>query len=180
MSGDTMLKEHCLTNAGESRIGNSPNTAVTFEEWSVIAGVCFEGVSTISSDERNLTTAFGILSYLLLSIVVISKIFSSTLEDMDHKQTWLTKCCSTFNGGIIGLYAKLGIDVVVAIALVVQFWAFFRLRQLQSVMIRAAGGSFPDGQWTFGQIVATAVFVPVAAEVMFVWKRRSLYLDRSM
>jgi len=47
-------------------------------------------------------------------------------------------------------------------------------------MIRAAGGSFPDGQWTFGQIVATVVFVPVAAEVMFVWKRSSLYLDRSM
>ena len=170
------VKEHCLTNAGESRIGSSPNTAITFEEWSVIAGVCFEGVSTISSDERNLTTAFGILSYLLLSIVVISKILSSALEDKDHKQNWLTKCYSAFGGGIIGWYTRLGIDVVVVIALVVQFWAFFRLRQLQSVMIRAAGGSFPDGQWTFGQIVAIVVFVPVAAEVMFVWKRRSLYL----
>jgi len=123
-----MSREHCLTNAGESRIGSSPNTSITFEEWSVIASVCFEGVSTISSRERNLATAFGILSYLLLSIVVVSKILSSALEDMDHKRTWLTKCCSTFNGGIIGLYAKLGIDVVVAIALVVQFWAFFRLR----------------------------------------------------
>jgi hypothetical protein len=81
-----------------------------------------------------------------------------------------------FHQGSFGIFARLGIEAMVAIALTVQFWAFFRLRQLQSAMIQAAGGSFPDGQWTFGQIVATVVFVPVAVEVVFVWKRRSLYL----
>jgi hypothetical protein len=65
--------------------------------------------------------------------------------------------------------------IVVSIALVVQFWALFRFRQLQRDMIEAAGGDFSDEQWTFGQIVAVAVFVPVLAEVMFLWKGRTLY-----
>jgi hypothetical protein len=45
-------------------------------------------------------------------------------------------------------------------------------------MTQVVGGNFSDGQWTFGQIVATVVFIPVAAELMFVWRRRLLYLEK--
>jgi hypothetical protein len=55
-----------------------------------------------------------------------------------------------------------------------QLWTFFRLRRFQSDMTEAAGGKFPDAQWSFGQIVAVSVFFPVAVEVLILWKRRSL------
>jgi hypothetical protein len=43
-------------------------------------------------------------------------------------------------------------------------------------MTRAAGGDFPDEQWTFGQIVAVTVYIPVFVEIVFTWRKRSLYL----
>lgn len=66
--------------------------------------------------------------------------------------------------------------VVVFVLLVVHFWAFLRLRRLQRDTTQAAGGDFPDEQWTFGQIVAVTVYVPVFVEIAFTWKKRSLYL----
>lgn len=42
-------------------------------------------------------------------------------------------------------------------------------------MVRAAGGDFPDERWTFGQIVAVIVYVPVFVEVVFSWRKRHLY-----
>jgi predicted small integral membrane protein len=165
-----------LSITGESRIGDAPDTTITTAEWNVIEGVCFGGVNTLTLREHNLITAFGIISYLLMSIVVISKIIFSALDNGDGTQKWLVECRTIFSGNTVSYHARLCIEAVVAITLIIQFWAFFRLRQLQSNMTQAAGGSFPDGQWTFGQIVATVVFIPVAAELMFVWKKRSLYL----
>jgi hypothetical protein len=36
-------------------------------------------------------------------------------------------------------------------------------------MTAAAGNSFADGQWTFGQVVAVTVFVPVLVEAWFLF-----------
>jgi hypothetical protein len=102
----------------------------------------------------------------------------SALDDGDGRRVWLVKYRNLFGGASVDSYARLATEIVLAIALIIQFWAFFRLRQLQSDMTQAAGGSFPDGQWTFGQIVATVVFIPVAVEITFVWKRRSLYFAK--
>ena len=143
----------------------------------MIESICFEGVRTLSTSEGNVITAFGIISYLLLSIVVISKIILSVTEDEnDRRSRWLTRYSNAFSErSIDGSRAWILFCAIVAITLVVQFWALFRFRQLQSAMVEAVGESFPDGQWTFGQIVAIAVFIPVLAEVVFLWKRRSLY-----
>lgn len=70
-------------------------------------------------------------------------------------------------------YTRSLVEFIITITLVIQFWAFFRMRDVQSVMVGATGESFSDGQWTFGQIVAVLVFVPVAVEVVFVWRKRS-------
>jgi hypothetical protein len=64
---------------------------------------------------------------------------------------------------------------IVFAVLVVQFWAFFRLRQFQADMTKAAGDDFSDGQFSFGQIVAVVLFAPVLVEVLFLWKEKSLY-----
>jgi hypothetical protein len=150
---------------------------ISTTEWYTIESVCFEGVETLSTFEQNLITAFGIISYLLLSIVVISKIILSATEDEDNRHpTCLTKCSLVFDEfSILGSRVWRLLCSIVSLILIIQFWAFFRFRRLQSDMIGAAGGSFPDEKWTFGQIVAVVTFIPVVVEVGFLWSRRSLY-----
>lgn len=167
---------------GESRIGSTPDAVISATEWSEIEVVCFQGVHTLGHQEQSLITAFGIISYLLLSIVTISKIVVSIVDDSsDIEVLWLRKFSfGDQQNGRYGSYLRLLVELITAITLVIQFWAFFRVRGIQSVMIRATGESFSDGQWTFGQVVAILVFVPVAVEVVFVWKKQSLFLKHEI
>jgi hypothetical protein len=125
-------------------------------------------------------TAFGIASWLLLTILVIYKIVLSAMKDQYERQLrWLRRNHLTFDTDTKpSLSVWLSICLTVYGLLMAQLWTlwtFFRLRRFQSDMTEAASGKFPDGQWSFGQIVAVAVFFPVAVEVLFLWKRRSLY-----
>ncbi|KAF2476523.1 uncharacterized protein BDR25DRAFT_309901 [Lindgomyces ingoldianus] len=43
-------------------------------------------------------------------------------------------------------------------------------------MTRASGGKFLDGQWTFGQIVSAAVFMPLLVELLYLRRHKRLYL----
>ena len=142
-------------------------------EWNTIANACFRDVHTLSSQERSLITSFGIISYLLLSVVIISKITVSIIDgSSDIELPWLRILSfEPKENERLGLYARSLLEFIITINLVIQFWAFFRMRDVQSVMVRAMGESFSDGQWTFGQIVAVLVFVPVAVEVVFVWRK---------
>ncbi|KAM7214245.1 hypothetical protein V8F06_010362 [Rhypophila decipiens] len=65
--------------------------------------------------------------------------------------------------------------VVVAFCLTVPLlWGFFRLRDIQTSLALAVGGSYEGNDWGFGQIMAIAVFSPVGAEMLFVWAQRRL------
>ncbi|KAF1834755.1 hypothetical protein BDW02DRAFT_568721 [Decorospora gaudefroyi] len=163
---------------GQSRIGNESDAAVSTVEWNTIGSSCFDGIKTLHPDEEKLITVFGIISYLLLSIVVISKIILSAAEDENNRQpAWLREYSRAFDDSSkFGTRVWLVICAMISAALIVQFWALFRFRRLQSSMSEAAGGNFSDAEWTFGQIVAVVVFIPVLSEIVFLWKRRSLYL----
>jgi hypothetical protein len=66
-----------------------------------------------------------------------------------------------------GFRIWLALNATVFIILIVQFWAFFRLRRFQSDMNEAAGSEFLGDQWTFGQIVSIVVFILAMIEVLF-------------
>jgi hypothetical protein len=129
----------------------------------------------MNSYERNLITAFSIIGYLLLTIVVVSKIILPVMNDETERWgRWVAMCARVFDDSK-GVDARLwtSISAIVSTVLVIQFWAFFRIRMLQKSMTEAAGGNFPDEQWTFGQIVAVIVFLPVVTEIAFLWRRGS-------
>jgi hypothetical protein len=161
-----------------------------------IEAVCFQDIPRLSLNEDNLTTAFGIISYFLMSAVIlpklipkrISKIISRILAPFLSTSTidkgngsissWLGRCGLRLQeNGYYGSYARTLADFIVTTTLVIQFWAFFRIRKMQSRMVEAAGESFDDEKWTFGQIAAVMVFTPVAVEALFIWWNRSHYLD---
>jgi hypothetical protein len=136
-----------------------------------------ERVDFIDPKQEAAMTASGITSWLIVTIVVIYKIILSAMKGQYERQLeWLQKHALTFDqdaGWSLELW--LSICLIVSGLLAAQFWTFFRLRRFQSDMTEAVGGKFPDEQWTFGQIVAVAEFFSVVVEVLFLWKRRSLF-----
>jgi magnesium-transporting ATPase (P-type) len=119
-------------------------------------------------------TAFGAGGWLLIATVVIYMIVLSTMKAGERNELkWLKQKGLTFEEGTTRhAYLWLLVCVAVVALLVAHFWAFFRLRRFQSDMTMAAGGIFPDSQWSFGQIVAVVIFFPVAAEMLYCWSRR--------
>ncbi|KAH7083427.1 hypothetical protein BKA63DRAFT_153082 [Paraphoma chrysanthemicola] len=163
---------------GASQIGDSPDSAISTADFSIIETACFGAVHGITQAQESAITAFGAASWLFISILVIYGIVLSALKSSNKlDKTWIERHGLMFtlappptHAGDMGVW--LGICMVVVFFIVAQLWAFFRLRRLQSEMTEAAGGRFPDGQWTFGQIIAVVGFLPVGAEVVFHWRSR--------
>jgi hypothetical protein len=124
-------------------------------------------------DDRlnTLITVCGIISYLVVSIVVVGKILRSITED--YGLGWVTWMRRSYDAWKIGWHASM--CVLVFVLLAIQFWGFFRLHSFQKDITTTAGGDFPDEQWTFGQIVAVVVYMPVVVEVVFIQRKRLLY-----
>ncbi|KAH7411669.1 hypothetical protein DE146DRAFT_249864 [Phaeosphaeria sp. MPI-PUGE-AT-0046c] len=159
---------------GEKLAGDSDGKIISTAEWSQIKAVCFQGANPISTPQDTLVTACGIISYLLVSIVVIGRILNKIAKMFSARwmvrlrrwslrfYKWRTQCYTAM-------------CVLVLALLIVQFWGFFCLRQLQKHITATAGGDFLDEQWSFGQVVAGIVFLPVFVEVAFTWRKRSVY-----
>jgi uncharacterized membrane protein len=146
-------------------------------DWGFIEEACFKDVQVVSSGSETAMTAFGIVSWLLVTIIVVCKIFlSATKGSFKRQHKWLKNRNFSFDADTAnGFWVWLALIATVFMILIVQFWAFFRLRRFQRDMNEAAGGNFPDDQWTFGQVVSIVIFIPVVVEVFFLWKKRSLY-----
>jgi hypothetical protein len=125
---------------------------------------------------ERVVTACGIMSYLLVSVLVIGKILASILDGSEHPSLARLRKLDMSARSVWSTRMHHGLSSFIFALLAVHFWAFFRLRQVQKHMNEVAGGDFPDGRWTFGQIVAVTVFVPVFVEAVFSWRKRALYL----
>lgn len=158
-------------------IGESKEAVISTYDWAQIENVCLRSINSMTTSQGNLITAVGVMSYLFITAIVIFKMLSSmTKGSRNKKLTWIHRLDEildllTSYGCIVGL----GVLVFVVMLLTVQFWAFFRFRRLQCDMLEAAGSDCVDQEWSFGQIVAIAVFVPVLAESLFVWRKAMLY-----
>jgi hypothetical protein len=133
----------------------------------------------VSATSEAVMTAIGIASWLLVTIIVVCKILQSAMKDsFERQRKWLNDRNLTFDATTTNSFRMwLALNTTILIFLIVHFWAFFRLRRFQSDMNEAAGAEFPDGHWTFGQIVSVVVFFPVVVEVFFLWTKRSLYCN---
>jgi amino acid transporter len=133
----------------------------------------------ISPRTETIMTAFGIAGWLLVTIIVVCKILQSATKDLFERQRkWLNHRNLTLDATTVNSFRIwLALGATILILLIVHFWAFFRLRRFQSDMNEAAGAEFPDGHWTFGQIVSVVVFFPAVVEVSFLWTKQSLYCN---
>jgi hypothetical protein len=123
----------------------------------------------LTTGQENAITAFGAASWLFISVLVIYRIVLSAMSDSRKAQiNFLDKHGLTFSPTQRNnMCPWLCICAVTGFFIISQLWAFFRLRRLQNNMTEAAGGRFPDKEWTFGQVVSVVGFLPVCVEVLF-------------
>jgi hypothetical protein len=156
------------TLAGPSKIGSEPNSAITPGQFQEIQNMCLSGIHDISPAEIAAMAAFEIFGYLFFSLLVLGRIIWLGVAK-HHQQLRPYLAARQWLASKTGQRSVLVINVV-CMALIPMtacglLWTVFRTRQLQMDMATKVGGVDTDGQWTFGQIIAVTVFVPVVLEL---------------
>ncbi|THZ74787.1 hypothetical protein D6C84_09297 [Aureobasidium pullulans] len=155
-----------IESFGKNPIGADPDDDLTVAEWKTLQDICLAGISRISSAEDRLINAFGIMAFLILSGVAMSKILMAGIRrHYDHKMQQYQGLISKSRE----LVSTLKLVLVAAIPLLSVVRSYFRLQSFQATMIHTLGTQDSDGQWGFGQVVSVVVFLPVLVEACFSW-----------
>jgi len=129
--------------------------------------MCFVDVNKLTVKEGQAVEVFGIIGSLFILVLVL---FLVVRQIMIRLAVKLPSFCA-FNltpkrrNALNILFL-----IVVPMIAVSQFWTIFRLRSLQREMAKTAGNDDLENDWTFGQIVAVTVFIPVFVETWYAWR----------
>ena len=153
---------------GQSAIGNSQ--IISTNEWNSIEASCTAGVDTVSDREFLAMNIFSVAGSVFVCLVTLTKIAWLALQRHHGDSRLVRRVHGVWFQSRTRL-RRLPIVLFVAIPIIAasQLWIVFRLRSFQKQVARNAGNYDSDGQWTFGQIAAVTIFVPVAVECCFAW-----------
>lgn len=154
---------------GPSMIGGD-DQVISTSDWDIVAAVCTANVDAITNKETLAMKFFSVVGSVFICVLAIIRIIWLSMV-RQHKESrlvhhirdrWLQKS---------RLKAQIPIVLFIAVPLIAisQLWTIFRLRSFQNAIAQASDNQDIDSQWTFGQIAAVTIFVPVAVECWFSW-----------
>lgn len=154
---------------GPSAIGGK-SQVISTDEWDVIATACTAGVDAPSNQEILAMDFFSVAGSVFVCLLALTKIIWLAVQ-RHHKDSRLVRQVRGLWSQHSRRLSRLSIALFVTVPLIAvsQLWTVFRLRRYQQQIARTAGNEDADGQWTFGQIVAVTIFVPVGVECCFAW-----------
>ena len=124
--------------------------------------MCIDDVRGITNEETLAMNLFGIMGSLFVSLCAVIKLIFHALQ-RQHPRSRLLKmirlCCSKLEIRWFRLPSAL--FLILPVIGITQIWTVLRLRQFQQQISAASENQDLDGEWTFGQVAATTVFVPV-------------------
>ena len=155
---------------GPSAINNSQ--IISANEWNSIEASCTAGVDPVSNQELLAMNIFSVAGSIFVCLVTVTKI-AWLASQRHHGDSRLVRRVRGFwsrnRSTRLRRLPIVLLFVAIPIIAVSQLWIVFRLRNFQRRVARKAGNEDDDGQWTFGQIAAVTIFVPVAVECCFAW-----------
>lgn len=139
--------------------------------WSVLQNMCIGDVNwRFTNGETLAMNLFGVMGSLFVSLCAVIKLVFHALQ-RQHPCSKLLKLvrqhCSKIK--FQGFPLSSTLFLILPVIGITQIWTVLRLRQFQQQVSTASQNSDVDGQWTFGQVAATTVFVPVLIECCFTW-----------
>ena len=154
---------------GPSAIGGK-SQVISTDDWNVIETACTAGVDAVSNHEIIAMDFFSVAGSVFVCLLALTKIIWLAAQ-RHHKDSRLVQRVHGLLSRNSSQLSRLSIVLFVAIPIIAvsQLWTIFRLRNFQQQIAENAGNADLDSQWTFGQIAAVTIFVPVAVECGFAW-----------
>ncbi|KAL8688388.1 MAG: hypothetical protein Q9218_005688 [Villophora microphyllina] len=162
---------------GPSLVGNGSHQAISDSEWNIIEASCTAGVKSISKQELGAQQFFGVAGSLFIFLCSLTKIIWLGMQ-RQHADSKLVRRIRRYRD-LVGADMSLPFLVFLPIFAISQVWTILRLRQFQSGIAQNAGNVDYDSQWTFGQIAAITVFMPVVVECWFSWTNSKDSLEKN-
>ncbi len=153
---------------GPSMIGGS-SKVISISEWDVIQSMCVASVDPITSQEIVAMEVFGVAGSLFVCLLGLTKIIWLAIKRHHGQSQFVQYVHSRNSKWRHTTQLALVLFVLVPIIAVSQLWTIFRLRRFQEQISANSGNMDSDTQWTFGQIVAVTIFLPVLVECWFTW-----------
>ena len=154
---------------GPSAIGGK-SQVISTNDWNMIEAACTVGVDALSNHEVIAIDFFSVAGSVFVCLLALVKIVWLALQ-RHHKNSWLLQRLRARYPIKDSRLSRLCIVIFTAVPVIAvsQLWTIFRLRSVQQQIAQNAGNDDTDSQWTFGQIAAVTIFVPVAVECCFAW-----------
>lgn len=144
---------------------------ISTNEWDSIETLCTAGVDAISTHETLAMDFFSVAGSIFVCLMTLTKIIWLAVQRHNKDSRLVQRILIELSKHSTQLHRvpPLALFVAMPIIAISQLWTIFRMRGFQQQMARNAGNYDADGQWTFGQIAAVTIFVPVGVECCFAW-----------
>ena len=154
---------------GRSSIGGS-SQVISTSDWSIIETSCLANVHTVTNKDIVAMNVFSVSGSLFVCVLALAKIFWLAVQRRNPdsrliryiRQRWLETRIQKFQLSIVFF-------VAIPVFAISQWWTILRWRAFQTQVSTAAGNLDSDGQWTFEQIAAITIFVPVLVKCSSAW-----------
>lgn len=161
-----MIADYGPSQIGEAQPG-APPPVLSSDELSNIELLCYQGQEGLSPSENVAFQVFALGGSLFVSIAVVGAIGWAILERSDESWFRIFHGASIERSFCTGK-AKSFLILFVLLWSIPQLWAIGRFRSMQQALASSIGSSDSDNRWSFGQVVAVTVFLPVLVELVFV------------
>lgn len=145
------------------QIGSGSNAVLSDDEMEQIEQLCLAQGRQLSGAASTVIEIFSIGGSLWLAGSVLGALLRASIKGSDHHLVRRLKSRLSFVGGDrVILLLNLCALVVWSVPL---YWALTTLRNIQGNFAEALGLENSNNEWSFGQILAVVVFVPVVIEL---------------
>ena len=149
---------------GPSQVGSGSSDVLTITQWSNIEYLCFKGISQLDAPSATAFDIFAIGGSVLVSLAILGKLIRVIMcNRMSTRAEAITQRVNlvprwVWSAALISNVVLWGEP---------QVWAIFEFRGIQQKLAAAVNGADQDGQWSFGQIIAGVVFLPVFVDLVY-------------
>ena len=159
-----------ISSYSKKEVGSGANAAITSDEETAIEDLCLGNLRGFSRTESIMIEVFSIVGSLWVLCVVAAALIRECLWDSNLKGlASLQRQMFRPNTESTLLIVNVAALLVFSVPL---FWALMSLRRWQNQFAEDLGQHAVSKQWSFGQILAVVVFVPVLLEAWHQYLRR--------
>lgn len=149
---------------------SSTSSGSSIMVWDILQTMCIGNPYRVTNEETLAMNLFAVIGSLFVSLCAVIKLVFHALQRHNPHST-LPKFVRQlyFKVGTPGVPLSSALFLILPGIGITQVWTVLRLRQFQQQVSASSQNLDLDGEWTFGQVAATTVFVPVLIECCFVW-----------